>query len=453
MIWLIASRELRTRANTKAYKIVTGTLLVAAVALALVVGGVFSDGDEAVEFTIGLQGDAVVLADSLTDPTDEFRPTVVTEDVTQKALVTGELDVIYDGVSLVWAESPWRSVNGYLREVLGEQRLRATAEDFGLSDADLGALFSAPAIDEVRLDDSSPDNVETGAAFIAAVTTFILLQTWGSFMVMGVIEEKSSRIVEILLSHVSALRLLTGKVLGLGILAVAQMLIVAGGLALALTLVGDVDVSTRVWTLVPVFVVTFLFSFTFYASAFAAVGSMVSRQEDATQAQVPAMLPLIAAYMIGVTGLENPDNILITIGSFVPFTAPVLLPMRAALVEVPLWQTGLALGILAVSTVIMMRIAGRIYRNSLLSTGGRLSFKTRLARRRRRGVDRIGSPVGSVSAAFLAGANMAFGCRAQRRRGQINRISQVGPGASESRRSAVTSTAPSRSASATYHAS
>ena len=120
--------------------------------------------------------------------------------------------------------------------------------------------------------------------------------------------------------------------------------------------------------------VTFLLGFGFYATAFAAVGSMVSRQEDAASAQLPAMLPLLAGYAIAVASIDNPDNPAAVIGTFIPFTSPVLLPFRTAMSDVPVWQIAISLAILAASIFFMVKLGGRIYRFSLLRSGTRVKF-------------------------------------------------------------------------------
>ncbi len=106
----------------------------------------------------------------------------------------------------------------------------------------------------------------------------------------------------------------------------------------------------------------------------AAVGSMVSRQEDAQTAQLPAVLPLLVGYFIASASFSAPENPAVLVGSFIPFTSPVLLPFRVALTDVPAWQIGLSLVILAASIVGMLQLAGRIYRYSLLRSGSRVTW-------------------------------------------------------------------------------
>lgn len=374
MIWTIAKREIITRGRSKGFLIVTGVLFLGVIGVALV-QLLLAGSDEPREVTIGVTGDGTTFATALEVGNDDLEPTVelVDDDVTQ--LEDGDLDVLFDGSTLTWEGLPDFTLDSYVRDTVQQATFGQRAEDLGLTSADLGRLFAEVEIEEVRLDGGDDEfGVRLAVAGVSGFATFMLLQIWGSFLMMGVIEEKSSRVVEILLSHVRPATLLTGKVLGLGLLALAQMLIFVIGLVVGLVLVRDISIPDSVWATVPLSVLTFLLGFAFYAAAYAAVGSMVSRQEDASSAQLPVMFPLLTGYMIAAFSVRDPHNLAVTIGSFVPFTSPVLLPFRNAMVDVPVWQVGLSLLILAMSIGAMLRLAGWIYRYSLLRMGTRVTW-------------------------------------------------------------------------------
>ena len=375
MIWTIALRELHTRGRSKGFLAVTGILFTAVVGAAGAITLLGGD-DDALEATIGVVGPGVAYAEPLAAGSSEVDPTVeVVEAEIEQVLEDGVVDVVFDGSALTWEGTPRFTLDTYVRQVVRQVQVGQRAEQLDLSGADLAALFAEVEIAEVRLDGGDEDfgvRLATGAA--SGLAMFMLLQIWGSFLMMGVIEEKSSKVVEVLLSHVRPSTLLSGKILGLGLLALAQMLVVVIGIVLGLSLVRDIEIPGSVWATVPLLLVTFLLGFGFYATAYAAVGSMVSRQEDATSAQLPAMLPLLAGYGIAGASIENPDNLAAVIGTFIPFTSPVLLPFRTALSDVPLWQAIVSLSILALSIVVMVRIAGRIYRYSLLRSGAKVTF-------------------------------------------------------------------------------
>ncbi len=287
MIWTIAMREIVTRGRSKAFLGLTGVLFVGVMAVA----GVqlfLASTNEAREVTIGVTGNGEAFVEALDIGNEDVDPTVEVVDDGEAQLGDGTIDVLFDGSTLTWEGLPDFALDGYVRDTVQQATFSQRAQRLGLSASDLGTLFVQVSIDEVRLDGGDDEfGVRFAAAGVAGLATFMLLQIWGSFLMMGVIEEKSSKVVEILLSHVRPSTLLTGKVLGLGILALIQMLIFAAGLGVGLILVQDISIPASVWTTVPLSVLTFLLGFAFYATAYAAVGSMVSRQEDATTAQLP----------------------------------------------------------------------------------------------------------------------------------------------------------------------
>jgi len=381
MIWTIAKREVVTRGRSKGFLAITGILFLGVIAMAVLLT-VLGGGDDAREVTIGIEGDGAAFVDLLEIGDDDLAPTIVTPDDGQLALEEGDIDVLFSGTTLTWEGLPDQGLDTYIRDVAQQAAFGDRATALGVTPQEIGGLFAPVEIEEVRLDGGDDQFlVRIAAAGVAGAATFILIQTWGSFMMMGVIEEKSSKVIEVLLSHVRPSTLLSGKLLGLGLLALGQMLIFVLGMVVALSIVDEVEIPSGVWGAVPVLVITFVLGFGFYATAFAAVGSMVSRIEDAQSAQLPVMLPLIAGYFIGASSFAAPENPAVTIGSFVPFTSPVLLPYRMSLTDMPWWQVALSLAILAVSIVFMVRIAGAIYRYSLLRSGSRVTWREALRNR------------------------------------------------------------------------
>lgn len=383
MLWIIATREVITKGRSKGFLAITALLFVGVVALAVLLSVVDRD-DQARDVKIGLDGEGIVYADALAVGSDELSPTVVTRLMDgQGGPQVVDVDVIFSGSALTWDGEPDAALDEYIRDVAQQVAFDQRAEALGLTPEDVGTLFTPLEIEEIRLDGGDDEQgVRILAASVSGLATFLLIQTWGAFMMMGVIEEKSSKVIEVLLSHVRPATLLGGKLLGLGLLAFVQMLIFVMGLVVALAIVDDVEVPSGVWGSVPILAVTFVLGFGFYATAFAAVGSMVSRVEDAQSAQLPVMLPLLAGYFIGAGSLTNPDNLAVTVGSYVPFTSPVLLPARLALTDMPWWQVAISLALLAVSIVVMVRIAGRIYRYSLLRIGSPVTWREVFRNRR-----------------------------------------------------------------------
>jgi ABC-2 type transport system permease protein len=193
---------------------------------------------------------------------------------------------------------------------------------------------------------------------------------------MGVGEEKQNRIVEVILASVRPIQLLVGKVFGVGLLALAQaLLMVAVFLGLGAA-VGSSLVHGAAAGIVIVGAVFLVLGYAFYCTAFAAAGSLVSRQSDVGTVVLPVQLPLIVAYALSYTVIyANGANTFYHVLGFLPPTAPIAMPVLYAAGDVPVWQVVVAAVLTAAGTVWMARLAVRIYSNSILKTGPRISFR------------------------------------------------------------------------------
>jgi len=390
MTWAVAKREILVRSRTKVFRIITALLVVGAVAgviLSAVIGG--GDGDNLPTSTIGMVD---------VDPT--FRPQITaaavdiaTIDFTdfasvadaELALTDGAIDVAMiggssDGTELVWDQSVrFDNTAAIIRSAMQQDAFAANAADLGLGADELEQLFTPPSTSERFLGEvDDADGVRTFVALIGIVGTLFLIQVWGSLVAMSVIEEKASRVIEVLLSHITPRVLMTGKILGLGVLALSQAIVILGGLLVALLLIRDIEVPAGAWSSIPLILGCVITGFAFYSAAFGAAGSLVSRTEDAQQVMLPVMVPLFVGYMVATASVGNPDSTLIKVMSFIPFTMPVTLPLRAAAGALALWEVALAFAIIIVGTVLMMRFAARLYEFTLLRTGSRIGWREAL---------------------------------------------------------------------------
>ncbi len=213
------------------------------------------------------------------------------------------------------------------------------------------------------------------------VLVWVLISAYGSQIAMGVGEEKSNRIVEVILASVRPLQLLVGKVSGIGVLALVQAaLMVATFLGL-----GAAVGSSLVHGAAPGIVITgavfLVLGYAFYCTAFAAAGSLVSRQSDVGTVILPVQIPLIIAYALSYTVIyANGASTFYRVLGFLPPTAPVAMPVLYAAGDVPGWQAAISAVLVAVGTVWMARIAATIYGRSILRTGSRVRLREVLGR-------------------------------------------------------------------------
>lgn len=210
-----------------------------------------------------------------------------------------------------------------------------------------------------------------GMIFIMACMTF------GTGVATTVIEEKQTRVVEILLASVPARTLLAGKVLGNTVLALLQVLMFIAAAAIGFTIMGQGALLTQLAPALGWFSVFFIVGFILIAAVFAAGASMVSRQEDAGSVYTPAMIMVFAA-AYGPMFL-NGNPLAMKIMSYIPFTAPVAMPVRLYEGGVAWWEPVLSLGVSLAVTAVIIVLGGKIYQNSLLRMGGRVKLREALA--------------------------------------------------------------------------
>jgi ABC-2 type transport system permease protein len=397
---LIVRRELLTRLRSKMYVVSTVLLVVAVAGFAVVmhlVGGRTTSAD------VGLVGSTssarpLVEAAGRTVGLD-LRMTEV-DDANQGARLVsdGELDALIVAIGERAAGSSTSPAGGTVQVVVKkdlDQRLRAAltvlahqvASDQAIAaaGADPVAVNTAVAASgvQVRSLETPPQFAGQRIALgtIAGILIYLSLMIFGQVVAQGVIEEKTSRVVELLLATVRPWQLMLGKVVGIGIAGLLQMLVVVAagvgaGLATgALSMPSSVAVGTALWTLV-----WFLVGFVMYALLFAAAGALVSRQEDAAGVTSPILALLIVPYVVGISVLPaQPDNGLATSLSLVPLFSPTLMPVRIALGVAAGWEIALTLALSVLLTAGLLVVTGRVYGNSVMRSGARVRLRDALS--------------------------------------------------------------------------
>ncbi|MGH7570724.1 MAG: ABC transporter permease [Gemmatimonadota bacterium] len=227
----------------------------------------------------------------------------------------------------------------------------------------------------------TPDALIVLAQFMSFITYFLII-IYGYAVARGVQEEKRDRIVEILMSSVRPQALMTGKVLGIGAAGLLQISIWAGFGALAFAFGDDVlsgfglgapslpDVPLRVWL---IFLGWFLGGFLLYAALYAAAGALSTSDLEVQQLQFPLMMPLMVGFFMVFAVFDDPEGSISVAGSLIPFTSPIVMPIRTAMTRVPPPELAASLALLAVTCAGLLWLGGRIYRVSVLATGRRPS--------------------------------------------------------------------------------
>jgi ABC-2 type transport system permease protein len=380
VIGLVAGREFTTRLRSKSF--VIGTLAILAVMAVYVV--LFTVIGKGATAKIGLTGQATAMSQPLAAAAEHLGKTVQISTVDNEAagvqqVRDGKLDLLVKGPlgapTAVFKSTVDPALQNALEQLVRAQALQGVLAQAQLPPSALNAYQNA----KVTLDQLEPPDPDQGPRIALSLITGIVLVisiiTFGTAVAQGVVEEKSSRVVEILLATIRPWQLLAGKVLGIGVVGLIQVLIIAGvGLVLAKTS-GVVDVPTVAFSTVLGALGWYVLGFFLYAALLGAAGSLVSRQEELQSAVTPVTLLPTIGFVVGLNLLlPNPTNTVSTVLSFIPLWAPTLMPARIALGVAPPWQVALAVALMIVSILVVTWLAGRIYRNAVLQTGGRVKL-------------------------------------------------------------------------------
>jgi ABC-2 type transport system permease protein len=313
--------------------------------------------------------------------------TTVDEKDGRAQVVDGSLDalVVGDGTDgslrVVVKKDLDDDLGNALNVLAGQLALNHAITDLGGDPAQVQSSVANASVDVEPLEEPYPyQSGQLVLGIVAGILIYMSLLLNGQVVAQGVVEEKSSRVVELLLSTIRPWQLMAGKVLGIGLVGLVQMVVVGGiGTAAALGLdVLSISTSAAVGTVVWL-VVWYLLGFVMYSLVFAALAALVSRQEDVGGVIAPALMFVIVGYVIGISVLPSePDSPLAEVLSMIPVFAPTLMPMRLAMGGVPAWEAVVSVGLVLALIPALVWLAGRIYANAVMRSGARVKLKDAL---------------------------------------------------------------------------
>ena len=274
-------------------------------------------------------------------------------------------------------EEPDQTLLGILETAHREVAQGQALERAGLSDAEVQRALNPPALKVTTVEPVDPEADRKGTfAFVAVLALYAQLLTFGYLLASGVVEEKASRVVEVLLATIRPKDLLAGKIVGLGVLGFGQMLVIAGAGLVAAAATGALDVDCDILLAAALAVGWFVLGYAFYAGLFACAGALVPRQEELQSSMTPLTMLILVSFFLAFAVLDNPDGTLAHVTSFIPFCAPMTMPPRIALGEASALEIVSAFAITAASAALLIPLAGRIYSGAVLRTGSRSSCAT-----------------------------------------------------------------------------
>ncbi|HEX8860215.1 MAG TPA: ABC transporter permease [Actinomycetes bacterium] len=296
----------------------------------------------------------------------------------EREVRSGKLDAaVVDGSQVVVKEQPNDRLALIIQSASRTSRAQEELASHGLNQSEIRAALAPPPLPVHSIEPT--DENATAKKSIATIAVFLLYgQIIGYCMgvASGVVEEKATRVVEVLLATVRPVQLLAGKVIGIGLVGLLQLLLIGAiGLVLAVSL-GTITLPAGALGTIGIVLLWFVLGYAFYASLFAVAGAVVSRQEELQNSTTPLTLVLVASFFVAITSAFGSSTTpLAKVCTYLPPTAPLIVPLRIAAGDIAAWQIGVTLAIMLASTVVVVLLASRIYAGAILRTGARVKLK------------------------------------------------------------------------------
>ncbi|WP_067840222.1 ABC transporter permease [Amphibacillus sediminis] len=285
-----------------------------------------------------------------------------------------------------------QSYQAQLTNFLQQIKVVMATNEAGIDPAVIESIYEPVSFETVAIE--LPDGttarseeeigVTRGLVYVMLFVLYFAVINYGNMIAMDIANEKSSRVMEILISSSAPISQMFAKIIGIALLGLTQILIfiVAAyymiqsrqsdfvGEFFEVFGFSDISISTYVYA-----VVFFLLGYLLYATLFAMLGSLVSRVEDVGQLMTPIILLIVAAFMISMFGINLPESGFVTITSYIPFFTPLVMFLRIGLLDIPIWEVALSIAILVGSIIILGVIGARVYRGGVLMYGRGVSLK------------------------------------------------------------------------------
>jgi ABC-2 type transport system permease protein len=271
---------------------------------------------------------------------------------------------------------------------LQQLKTMLVASQINLTPVQLQKLYEPVEFSKVALEKNAKTeeqlNQARGLVYVLLFIIYFAVIMYANMIAMEVATEKSSRVMEILISSVSPIKQMFAKILGIGLLSLTQLAVfltvgyssfkhnmstLKGGFFETFGF-GNIPVATILFA-----VIFFILGYFLYATLAAFLGSLVSRIEDVQQMITPMTLLVVAGFMIAMFGLSNPDSSFITITSYIPFFTPMIMFLRVGMLTIPVWETALGIGVLIATIIILAIFGARVYKGGVLMYGKSNSYK------------------------------------------------------------------------------
>lgn len=382
-VFELARRDFVQRARSKAF-LMSMVLTVGIVFVIIPLSQLFDGDSEPTQ--IGMIGEfpqgataAIELQANLLD-IDLAMTTYPNLAAAEQAIVDGEIEAAVNSTDeiIFQEESSLRLAAAVSGGVATAQR-QVVAEELGLSGVEVGDLLFPVNYAERTIEpaETDEDRARQAAALVGLMVLYISILMFGQFVMMGVMEEKQTRVVEVVLSRVRPAQVLIGKVLGIGLLGLIQILALGAAVLITATVVdfADVDLAGIGLQTLGLLVLWYLLGYAFYSVMYGALGATISRQEDMQGVAMLPVLLILPGFFFGQIALLGESSWITEVASFVPLWSPMVMAVRSTAGQVPLWQVLISVGIILLTTALLIKLGGRIYKGAILHSGSKTKLR------------------------------------------------------------------------------
>jgi ABC-2 type transport system permease protein len=382
---LVAWRDFRVRLREKGFAISSAiTLTVLTVFILLrAYGGVVDS------FEVGTVGDGE-LADrvarlaersgfdlTIVQIADESEADAALRRGDVDAVLVGDIDDVTRGTAVIRVmQAPPGLVDALVQAAAIGLRLDRALADAEVAPETIDELQNQRPVEVSPIVQADPDRVaKAQVAFVAVLLLYGQLFGYGVWVATGVIEEKSSRVVEVLLSAIRPRQLMAGKIAGIGLLGLLQLVVISAyALGLA-SVTGVIALRADSLAAAALTIGWFVLGFAFYASTFAVAGALVSRMEELQNAIVPINLLVFASFFISVGAVQDPNSTPAVVASLLPFSSALAMPVRMVYGAATPMQIVASLAIVVGATALLIPLAGRVYAGAVLKIGRKVRLR------------------------------------------------------------------------------
>jgi ABC-2 type transport system permease protein len=384
-VWLVARREIIERGRSRGFVlsvafttlIVIGSILIPTVLFrddGITPVGVVEPVPAGLSETLVATGTQFGTEIEVTTFPDAASATAALEAEEVDAVVAVPADLSGSG-TIQFAEEADDTLAALISQAVISLRTQAYLAEEGVDMAGLAAVQTAPTIDEID-PPAEGDDARFLLANIGAVLILIGIFSFGFTVLSGVVEEKQSRVVEVVLSTVRARDLLMGKVLGIGVLGLVQLLVFVLAALAAASFSGGVDLPITTPGSIMLLTVWFILGYALYATALGFLGALASRMEEASNASTPVTTVAMISYFVAIFAVvQDPAGVVAVVATFVPPAAPFVVPLRAAFDAITPIEIALSIALTVAAIWGLFVVGARVYAGAVLQTAGRMKIR------------------------------------------------------------------------------